>query len=146
MPNADRAFAFPVTVRYLEVDQQRVVFNMWYLAYCDEALTAFLAHRGLPYENLLAAGFDLRLVHTELDWRAGVGYGDSVEVAVSLAAVGRTSFTIDFEVRRNGSTAVSVRSVYVVVAAAGSGKRPVPPSLRSALGQPGVAQDPAPYS
>src|SRR5437667_12390906 len=49
-------FTHPVNVRYLEVDQQGVVFNMWYLAYFDDAMTSFLEEGGLPYVDMLAAG------------------------------------------------------------------------------------------
>ena len=128
-------FEFPVNVRYLEVDQQGVVFNMWYMAYFDDAMTAFLAHRGLAYDDITAAGFDVMLVHVEIDWKGGVGWNDEVVVAVSLARLGGTSFTLDFQVRRDGEGVVDGRIVYVVVATNGSGKRPVPELLRAALGE-----------
>ena len=127
-------FTHPVEVRYLEVDQQGVVFNMWYLAYFDDAMTAFLAHRGLDYDDLTAAGYDVQLVHTSVDWRGGVGWRDDVAVAVSLARVGRTSFTLDFQVQRDGEAVVDGRTVYVVVGVDGGGKREIPALLRNALG------------
>ena len=129
-------FTHPVTVRYLEVDGQGVVFNMWYLAYADDAMTAFLADRGLPYPQLIAGGLDTQVVSSQLKWRAGVGWGDEVVVAVSVAAWGRTSFTLDFEVRRDSTPTCWIRTVYVVVATDGSGKQPVPDELRAALGEP----------
>ena len=94
------AFTMPVAVRYLEVDAQGVVFNAWYLAWFDEAMAAFLAHGGLPYASMVAAGFDVQLVRSEIDWKAGIGFGDQVEIAVSTARIGHTSFALDFEVRR----------------------------------------------
>ena len=129
-------FTHPVSVRYLEVDGQGVVFNMWYLAYADDAMTAFLAHRGLSYAQLIAAGLDTQVVGSQLTWQAGVGWGDDVAVAVSVAAWGRTSFTLDFEVRRDSTPTCWIRTVYVVVATDGSGKRTVPDDLRAALGEP----------
>ena len=128
-------FTHPVDVRYLEVDQQGVVFNMWYLAYFDDAMTAFLAHGGLAYSDLTAAGYDAQVVSTALNWRGGVGWGDDVRVAVSLAKLGRTSFTLDFVVARAGDEVVDGRTVYVVVRTDGSGKAEIPPLLRSALGE-----------
>jgi acyl-CoA thioester hydrolase len=127
-------FLHPVNVRYLEVDQQGVVFNMWYLAYFDDAMTAYLANGGLPYQDMTDAGYDAQLVHAELDWRGGVGWGDDVRVAVSLARKGTTSFTLDFQVLRGGDAVVDGRVVYVVVAMDGSGKQPIPDFLLSALG------------
>lgn len=130
-------FSYDLTVRYYEVDAQGVVFNMWYLGYFDEAFSAFLEHRGLPYRDMIAAGFDAQLVHTELDWTAPARWGDAISVSVSTAAIGRTSFTLLFEAYAGGGALLCrARTVYVAIAADGSGKRPIPPSLLTALGQP----------
>ncbi|MET7395126.1 acyl-CoA thioesterase [Dactylosporangium sp. NPDC005572] len=130
-------FQHPLRVRYMEVDIQGVVFNAWYLAYFDDAFPAFLAHRGLVYSNLLAAGFDTQVVHSEIDWRAGLHWQDDVLVAVSTARLGRTSFAVDFETRRGGTEITcSARLVYVVVAIDKSGKREIPRMLADALGTP----------
>lgn len=130
-------FTMPVTVRYLEVDAQGVVFNSWYLAWFDEAMAAFLAHRGLPYVAMTGAGYDVQLVHSEIDWTAGVGFGDPVGIAVSTARVGRTSFALDFQVLRSGTEVTcSACTVYVVIATDGSGKREIPPLIAAALGEP----------
>lgn len=127
-------FVLPVNVRYLEVDAQGVVFNMWYLAYFDDALTAFLGHHGLSYGALMAAGYDVQLVHAEIDWRGGVRWQDDVGVAVRLARQGTTSFALAYEVRRSGEPVVSAEVVYVCVATDGSGKRALPALLRRGLG------------
>lgn len=136
-------FRYPVHVRYLEVDGQGVVFNAWYLAWFDDAMTAYLAAGGLPYRTMLDAGYDVQLVRSEIDWRAGVGFGDDVAVAVSTARVGTTSFALDFEVRRADSeggagseVTCAGRTVYVVIATDGTGKREVPPLIADALGEP----------
>lgn len=129
-------FTFRHRVRYLEVDAQGVVFNSWYLAWFDDAMTAFLDHRGLPYTRMLASGHDVQLVRSEIDWRAGVGFGEELDVAVSTARLGRTSFALDFEVRRGSEVTCAGRTVYVVVATDGSGKREIPPLIADALGEP----------
>jgi acyl-CoA thioester hydrolase len=120
----------------MEVDAQGVVFNAWYLTYFDEAMTAFLAARGAGYPALAAAGVDVQLVHTEIDWTAGLRFADDFTVAVATARVGTTSFALDFQVRHDGEATCSARTVYVVVAADGSGKRPVPALIAGALGDP----------
>ena len=123
----------PTTVRYLEVDAQNVVFNMWYLAYFDEAMTGFFADRGYAYADLVRDGADTQLVHTELDWTGSITWGDDVRVGVRTAALGTTSFTLEFDVRRGGETTCLGRTVYVVVATDGSGKIPIPDRLRAVL-------------
>jgi acyl-CoA thioester hydrolase len=139
-------FEHPLRVRYMEVDAQAVVFNGWYLTYFDEAMSAFLEFRGLPYPALLEAGFDVQLVRCELDWKAGLHWQDEVLVAVSTARLGHTSFALDFETRRDGGQVTcSARTVYVVVATDGSGKRELPSRLVDALGPPApLRADPEP--
>jgi len=131
-PVADE-FVHPVNVRYLEVDVQGVVFNMWYLAYVDDAMTGYLAAHGLSYHALVQAGWDVQVVHAELDWRDGLRWGDEVVVAVRLLHLGTTSFRLGFEFRRNGAPAATAEVVYVCVATDGSGKRPIPDLLRAGL-------------
>ena len=126
-------FTYTFAVRYLEVDQQGVVFNMWYLAYFDEAMTAFLASAGASYDALRAEGYDAQLVRSEIDWSDGLRWGDQPAVDVRCARIGATSFTLEFVVRRGDEVVVRGSTVYVVVAADGSGKRPVPDVLRRAL-------------
>jgi acyl-CoA thioester hydrolase len=121
-------------VRYLEADQQGVVFNMWYLGYFDEAMALFLAEGGLAYPDMLDAGYDVQLVHTEIDWRSSLRWPQQAGVEVALAEAGRTSFALRFEVRTEEVVVATGRTVYVVVATDGSGKRPIPPFLRAALG------------
>src|SRR5659263_119771 len=102
-PAPESELTHRVDVRYLEVDQQGVVFNMWYLAYFDDAMTAWLGNRGVPYQQLFAGRLDVQLVHTEVDWRGAVGFGDDLTIGVSLAAIGRTSLTLDLRARREGT-------------------------------------------
>jgi acyl-CoA thioester hydrolase len=129
-------FTLPLGVRYAEVDQQGVVFNAHYLTWFDEAMTAYLIDRGLPYPALIDTGVDVMLVHTEIDWRGGVRWLDDVAVQVSLARLGRTSFTLDFAVVRDGTALVDGRTVYVCIGAADHEPREIPAPLRDALGDP----------
>lgn len=128
-------FTYRMNVRYLETDQQGVVFNMWYLGYFDEAMNAYLDARGPGYAEMIARGYDVQLVHSEVDWRAALRWQDDAEISVSPSRIGTTSFTLDFAVRLAGEDDVRVtgRTVYVVVATDGSGKREVPPEMRAAL-------------
>ncbi len=127
-------FVHAVHVRYLEVDRQGVVFNMWYLAYLDDAMTAFLHEGGLPYGEMLAAGYDVQVVHTELDWHGPLGLGDPAVVRVAVSKIGRTSFTLRFGVLCGARVVAEASTVYVAVRTDGSGKCELPPVLLDALG------------
>jgi acyl-CoA thioester hydrolase len=123
----------PIATSYFQYDQQGVVFNMWYFGWFDDAMTEFFGQAGYPYTVMNADGFDVQLVHTEADWRGVVRYGEQVTIDVCTERLGSTSFTLSFAVRVGGEVRSTGRTVYVVVATDGSGKRPVPPKLRAAL-------------
>jgi acyl-CoA thioester hydrolase len=126
-------FVHPISVRYLEADMQGVVFNMWYLAYVDDAMTAFLADGGVGYADMIAAGYDVQLVHAELDWRAGLRWSEPAAVAVHLVKLGTSSFRLAFEFRRAGTPVGTAEVVYVCINPDGTGKRPLPDWIRTAL-------------
>jgi acyl-CoA thioester hydrolase len=128
------AFSLPIDVRYLEADQQGVVFNMWYLAYFDDAMTGLLAHGGLSYPDLMAQGWDVMLVHTELDWLGPLRWGEPAAIDVELARVGTTSFTLAFVARSGDRVACRGETVYVTVETEDWTKVPVPEVLLAALG------------
>lgn len=127
----------PIVPRYAEVDQQGVVFNGHYLTWFDEACTAFLDHVGVSYPSLISGGVDFQVVHTEIDFAAPVRWRDDVRVEVRCERLGTTSFTLGFAVLRDGSPAVTGRTVYVVVSATDWTKRAVPDTMRTALSQAG---------
>jgi len=126
-------FQHTVRVQFFEVDLQGVVFNMWYLAWFDTAMSLFMASLGFPYDESMRDGWDVQLVHTELDWRGGARFGDEVVIEVDTDRIGTTSFTLGYRVLRAGDVLVTAKTVYVVVGIDGSGKRPVPDDLRKAL-------------
>jgi acyl-CoA thioester hydrolase len=127
------AFEFEVVVPYYQVDQQGVVFNMWYLAWFDEAMSAFLTSLGYPYAAMIADGLDVQLVRSEVDWRGSARWGDQARVDVTTDSLGSTSFTLAFGVRVGDEVIAAGRTVYVVISTDGTGKRPIPSELREAL-------------
>jgi acyl-CoA thioester hydrolase len=128
------AFTHRVDVRYLEADQQGVVFNMWYLAYFDDALSGLLADGGLAYTALLDLGWDVQVVHTELDWVGPLRWGEPAAIDVALARVGTTSFALQFTARSGDRVACTAETVYVAVETVGWTKVPIPDALLTALG------------
>src|SRR3954468_8438212 len=119
-------FEHRVRVQFFEVDLQGVVFNMWYLAWFDTAMSLFFAKLGFPYDDTMRDGWDVQLVHTELDWNGSARFGDEV-------VVGAPNDRLGYRVLRGDELLVTAKTVYVVIDINGSGKRPVPDDLRAAL-------------
>ncbi len=114
-------------MRFAEVDVQRVVFNSHYLLYCDEASSTFFAAR-----ELSDLAEQVRLVASKLVWTGSARLGDVVSVDVSCAGVGRTSFTLHFELTASGRDCCRVETTYVVTDPDGR-PTPVPPDIRARL-------------
>jgi acyl-CoA thioester hydrolase len=123
-------------VRYAEVDQQGVVFNAHYLTYCDEAMGAFCAERGL-----LEIAERIQLVTSTITWRGSARWGDVVEVEAGCTRVGSSSLDIAFEVRAGGRDCAHVQTTYVLTDLAGA-SQPLPDPARAALA-PATAAPPS---
>lgn len=122
-----------IRTHYFQFDQQGVAFNMWYLAFIEEARNGFLAEIGFSLEDLLSSGHDIQLVHVELDWNAALRYGDALEIEVNLDHLGTTSFSIRHSLKVNGKASATGTAVYVIIDQSSHEKASVPSGLRAAL-------------
>ena len=119
-------------VRYVECDQQGVVFNAHYLTWADEASNVWWAAMGLPWETLTAGGAEPVVKASTLDWSSSARWGDTVVVDAATEKVGRTSVTVRFTVRVGERLCCVVRTTYVWLAD-GGGSAPWPDDVRATL-------------
>jgi acyl-CoA thioester hydrolase len=145
--STDSVFRYPLDVRFFEVDSLGVVFNMWYLGWCDEAMSAFMESVGYGYATLRAGGMDAVLRKAELEWLDSLEAFQHAEVAVQVEQVGTTSFRLEFDVSRvdirpvdasgdagqQRTRCARVAITYVCVEIAGRNKASIPAGLREAL-------------
>jgi acyl-CoA thioester hydrolase len=129
------AFVHRVEVRFYEVDQAGVVFNAWYLAWCDDARLAYLASRGYDLTQAMAADALPLVRHADIEWLASLEAGDHAEILVRPVRVGNTSFTLRHEIHRAGDGLLcAVLSItYVAAGVTERVGRALPLGLREAL-------------
>jgi acyl-CoA thioester hydrolase len=118
-------------VRYVECDQQGVVFNAHYLTWADEASNAWWTSHGLPWDELVASGVDPVVKASSLEWSSSARFGDTVTVDAVTEKVGSTSVTVRFTVRVGERVCCVVRTTYVCITEAG--KAPWPDDVRARL-------------
>ena len=118
-------------VRFVECDQQGVAFNAHYLVWADEAVNAWWATYGLPWEALVARGIDYYVVASSLEWRSSARYGETVDVDADLEKLGRTSLTLRFTIRAGDRECCVVRTTYVN--ADGGAPTPWPDDVRALI-------------
>ena len=116
-------------VRYVECDQQGIVFNAHYLVWADEAVNYWWAGRGVDWPAFTACGVEYLVVASSLEWRSSARYGDTVDVDAELEKLGRTSLTVRFVVRVGERTCCEVRTTYVCTA--GGTSAPWPEEIRA---------------
>lgn len=134
---SDCVFFCPIRVRYGEVDQQGVVYNGNYLIYTDVAFTEFLRFRGYSYRELVAR-HDSEVCHkkSSFEYISSAFEDDLLEVGVRVIRMGERSFTLGFEVYRQGEDNPLVLSeiVYVGYDTENRCSRPLTGILRNILG------------
>ena len=129
-----RPFVHRLRVRYGECDPQGIVFNAHYLGFFDVALTE-LWRAALPggYRAMTDGGVDLVVAEARCRYLTSTGFDDELDIAVSVAHLGRTSQLTEFRVTRDGTPIVEgeIRHVYVDLAT--RAKHPIPDEIRAAL-------------
>ena len=117
-------------VRFVECDQQGVVFNAHYLTWADEASNHWWASHGLPWD-VVAARVNPVVKASTLEWTSSARWGDTVTVDAETEQVGRTSATVRYTVRVGERVCCVVRNTYVAI---GNGRpTPWPERIRAAL-------------
>jgi len=133
----DDAFRFRFRVRYNECDAQQVVFNARYADYVDLAMTEFVRALGCDYRQMLARGLDNQVVKLTLEWRAPAHFDDVLEVLVGVVGMGRTSLTLEYDIRRaaDQATLCTAEGIYVLMSTQPFAKTPITDDLRASLEQ-----------
>jgi acyl-CoA thioester hydrolase len=131
-------------VRYHETDAQRIVFNARYLEWFDVAMAEFFRRCGWDYAALIETGCDPSLVTVKLEFKRPAVFDDELDVFVRPVHVGRSSFTLDFDVYRasDGEHLALAEIVYVNVEVETQRSRPLPDAIRTRL-QANLPQEPS---
>ena len=125
------------TVRFYEVDQQGVIYHMWYHAYFEDARNELLSRCRASLPSIQARGLDLQVVAFELGWRGPVRWGDDLRVDVAVRRIGTSSLEMDYSARVAGDCRVTGSATYVLVSRAEKRPAPWPADLRKALSPDG---------
>jgi acyl-CoA thioester hydrolase len=125
-------FCHRLDVRFRDCDPMGHANNAVYLTYLEQArlahwrsLEGFSRGRDIP---------GVILARAEIDFRKPARYGDVLEVRIGIAAVGRTSFTYEYEiVDAAGELVVTARTVLVMYDYAANRPMPIPDDVRAQL-------------
>ncbi|HXE80303.1 MAG TPA: thioesterase family protein [Vicinamibacterales bacterium] len=120
-----------IEVRFRDCDLLGHVNNAVYLSYLEQARVGYWQRlsgsSGVPRSFILA--------RAECDYRAPATLGDRLVVRVAVASVGRSSFTLDYEVlnARTRQVVAAARTVQVMYDYDAGRSIPIPDHLRAKL-------------
>jgi acyl-CoA thioester hydrolase len=124
----------PIRVRWGDVDSMGHVNNAKYFTYCESARMSYFA--AIRLDAFLDGGrFGPALAAANLNFRRQVRYPAELQVWTRVSKLGRTSFTMDYEIL-DAATAERVAdgAGVIVWVDYGTGKpEPIPEGLRAAI-------------
>ena len=132
-------FSTRIPVRFGDCDPAGLVYYPVLLHYCHAAMEEFFAARcGTGYARLVSEdrlGFPT--VNVRAEFFAPFVYGDEAEVEIWASAVGRTSVTFEYRLRRAADGHLCAAATLVQVAMNLDERRavPLPEELRRAFAQ-----------
>jgi 4-hydroxybenzoyl-CoA thioesterase len=130
-------FSKRIEVRFGDCDPAGLVYYPVLFHYCHAAMEEFFAARcGVSYPRLLSerrVGFPT--VNVRAEFFAPLVYGDAADVEVWASAVGRTSVTFEYRLRRAADGGLCASATHVQVAMDLDERRavPIPEDLRRAF-------------
>ena len=93
-------------VRFEETDGQGIVFYGNYVTYQDETFAQFLREIGYDYHSLAAAGWDIHVVHVDLDYRDSAEFDDWLVNGMRIGAIRTSSMDFEYVCRNQSDGAV----------------------------------------
>jgi 4-hydroxybenzoyl-CoA thioesterase len=129
-------YAARLQVRFGDIDHAGIVYYPRFLHYFHVALEELFGHElGLPYHQVIdQRRLGLPSVHLEIDFRRPLRFGDAIDVAVEVAAIGKSSITWHYRVTKaDGELAAEASIVTVALDMDTFAKTEVPGWLRERL-------------
>lgn len=128
-------FFHRLKVRYSEIDAQNIVFNSHYLTYLDIAMTEYFEEElKLDYQELSKTGmFDFVLAKSTLEFKSPARAGDYLDIGVRTKSLGRSSFTMSFQIMRDNDLILLGEIIYVSIDPQTKTSSPIPDFIREKI-------------
>lgn len=128
-------FKYSREVKTYEIDIQRVVHNVIYFYYFEEARIEYLKKLGFYMKSEINfEGVEFVIAHNEADYHESARLGDILTIFARISKIGRTSFTFELLIdREDGTEICSGRTTVVAIESKSGTPTPIPPQIRKAM-------------
>ncbi len=105
-----------IAVRFNEVDSMKIVWHGHYVAYCETAREAWLAARGLSYQDMERLGCLAPVVRMQFEFLRPIKAGQEIQVTCAHLPGGEPKLECFYEIRDEAGGLLSIaESVQVFV-------------------------------
>lgn len=129
----EKPFVFESRVRFGDTDASGRIFYVSLLNHFDAAEAEFLRFLGVGYREIQDRKVGFPRVRVECDYTGALVYDDLMRIAVTVDKIGRSSFTLGFDVSVEERHAARGRVTIVCVDRQTAKSIPLPENLRAAL-------------
>ena len=128
-------FTYQSKIKLHETDAAGLLFFANQFKMIHDAYECVLEQIGFGFADLIANNtFFLPIVHAESDYKKPLFVGDVIEIQVTLAAVGKTSFTFSYDILNAKQELVgTAKTVHVTMDKATQKKIPLPEKMREQI-------------
>lgn len=85
------SFTTDYRIRYVECDQQGVVFNSWYQTFMDDAFDCWLRELDPSFED---RGWEVMVKVAHIEWDTAARFGETLTLTLDISRWGTTSFDV----------------------------------------------------
>ena len=129
----EKPFVFESRVRFGDTDASGRIFYVSLLNHLDAAEAEFLRFLGVGYREIQDRKVGFPRVRVECDYTGALVYDDLMRIAVTVDRIGRSSFTLAFDVTTEGRPGAHGKVTIVAIDRATQKSIPLPVNLREAL-------------
>lgn len=121
-----------VDVRFAETDAMGVVHHAVYIVWLEMGRVAWLQAAGVPYTDIVAAGFHFAVTGIHATYRASSVFGDTIRVVTRVQLLRSRQITFGYELYRAGpeTLLVSATSEHICVDLVGKMAKLPPPLMQ----------------
>jgi len=123
------------TIKLHDTDAAGILFYANQFRIIHDVYEKFLGRIGYPFqERFLNNDFFIPIVHAESDFNSPLTVGDAIEISLTVAAVGDTSFTLEYRLTDlDGEVVGRAKTIHVTIDPKTGKKTALPVSFREKL-------------
>ena len=124
-------FTHRIRVMFHDDDAAGTAYYPRLVDFCHRAYESFFNDRiGNSYAKVIGGGVGFPTVRFEIDFISPIRHGDTIDISVRVADIGRTSVGLAYEARRGRTVLFRASNVVVVVDLRTMTKKPLQGAMR----------------